>query len=148
MTPSYIEKYNKVQHRKNFSLEQYQNNLLSFFSTETNIDKRDYMDLKQNFDEIKENSNLVTPLPPINFTFIYDHVKNKNKFQKSDKMLTIKEYLSKNNNRILDDWEKEQNLIAKMKKIKIVPKNKRNRNLDILPSHVRDALNKQLKLHV
>ena len=147
MTPKYIDQYNKVQNNKNFSLEQYQDNLLSFFS-QTNIDKRDFMDLKQTFDDIKENSLSVGPLPPVNFDYIYEHVKTQDKNEKSDKMLSLKEYLSKNDNRVKDDWEKEQELIKKMQKIKIVPKKKRNRNLDLLPSHIRDALNKQLKNHV
>ena len=147
MTPTYIDKYNQVQQNKNFSLEQYQDNLLSFFS-QTNIDKRDFMDLKQSFDDIKENSLSIGPLPPVNFDYIYDHVKSQSKNEKSDKMLSLKEYLSKNDNRVLDDWEKEQDLIKKMQKVKIVPKKKRNRNLDLLPSHIRDALNNQLKFHV
>ena len=147
MTPKYIDQYNKVQNNKNFSLEQYQDNLLSFFS-QTNIDKRDFMDLKQTFDDIKENSLSVGPLPPVNFDYIYEHVKTQDKNEKSDKMLSLKEYLSKNDNRVKDDWEKEQELIKKMQKIKIVPKKKRNRNLDLLPSHIRDALNNQLKFHV
>ena len=147
MTPKYIDKYNKVQHDKNFSLEQYQDNLLSFFS-QTNIDKRDFMDLKQSLDDIKENSISVGPLPPVNFDYIYEHVKTQDKNEKSDKMLSLKEYLSKNDNRVLDDWEKEQDLIKKMQKIKIIPKKKRNRNLDLLPAHIREALNKQLKFHV
>ena len=147
MTPTYIDKYNQVQQNKNFSLEQYQDNLLSFFS-QTNIDKRDFMDLKQSFDDIKENSLSIGPLPPVNFDYIYDHVKSQSKNEKSDKMLSLKEYLSKNDNRVKDDWEKEQELIKKMQKIKIVPKKKRNRNLDLLPAHIREALNKQLKFHV
>ena len=147
MTPTYIDKYNQVQQNKNFSLEQYQDNLLSFFS-QTNIDKRDFMDLKQSFDDIKENSLSIGPLPPVNFDYIYDHVKSQSKNEKSDKMLSLKEYLSKNDNRVLDDWEKEQDLIKKMQKIKIIPKKKRNRNLDLLPAHIREALNKQLKFHV
>ena len=147
MTPKYIDQYNKVQNNKNFSLEQYQDNLLSFFS-QTNIDKRDFMDLKQTFDDIKENSLSVGPLPPVNFDYIYEHVKTQDKNEKSDKMLSLKEYLSKNDNRVKDDWEKEQDLIKKMQKVKIVPKKKRNRNLDLLPSHIRDALNNQLKFHV
>ena len=147
MTPTYIDKYNKVQHNKNFSLEKYQDNLLSFVS-QTNIDKRDFMDLKQSFDDIKENSLSIGPLPPVNFDYIYDHVKSQSKNEKSDKMLSLKEYLSKNDNRVKDDWEKEQDLIKKMQKVKIVPKKKRNRNLDLLPSHIRDALNNQLKFHV
>ena len=147
MTPTYIDKYNQVQQNKNFSLEQYQDNLLSFFS-QTNIDKRDFMDLKQSFDDIKENSLSIGPLPPVNFDYIYDHVKSQSKNEKSDKMLSLKEYLSKNDNRVKDDWEKEQDLIKNMQKVKIVPKKKRNRNLDLLPSHIRDALNNQLKFHV
>ena len=52
------------------------------------------------------------------------------KTKKENKMLSLKEYLSKNDNRVKDDWEKEQELIKKMQKIKIVPKKKRNRNLE------------------
>ena len=47
MTPKYIDRYQKVQQNKHRSLEKYQDNLLSFFSSHTNIDKRDFMVLKQ-----------------------------------------------------------------------------------------------------
>ena len=72
VTPSYIEKYQNTQKQKQLDLDAYQNNLLNFFSTETNIDKRDFMDLLQNFDEIKENSASVNPLPKINVDNIWE----------------------------------------------------------------------------
>ena len=146
VTPLYTHKYHKTQKQKNLDLESYQNNLLNFFSTETNIDKRDFMDLLQNFDEIKENSASVNPLPKINVDNIIDHVKNQKK-GKNDKMLTLKEYLNKNKNRKKDEFEKEQELIEKSKKFKVIPKKKRNRNLDLLPPYLREVLNKQLKFH-
>ena len=146
VTPSYIEKYQNTQKQKQLDLDAYQNNLLNFFSTETNIDKRDFMDLLQNFDEIKENSASVNPLPKINVDNIIDHVKNQKK-GKNDKMLTLKEYLNKNKNRKKDEFEKEQELIEKSKKFKVIPKKKRNRNLDLLPPYLREVLNKQLKFH-
>ena len=147
VTPSYIEKYQKTQKQKQLDLDAYQNNLLNFFSSETNIDKRDFMDLLQNFEEIKENSLSVSPLPRINVDTIIDHVKNQNRNEKSDKMLSLKEYLNKNKNRKKDDFEREQDEIARSKKYKVIPKKKRNRNLDLLPPHIREALNKQLKFH-
>ena len=147
VTPSYIEKYQNTQKQKQLDLDAYQNNLLNFFSTETNIDKRDFMDLLQNFEEIKENSLSVSPLPRINVDTIIDHVKNQNRVEKSDKMLSLREYLNKNKNRKKDDFEREQDEIAKSKKNKVIPKKKRNRNLDLLPPHIREALNKQLKFH-
>ena len=146
VTPSYIEKYQNTQKQKQLDLDAYQNNLLNFFSTETNIDKRDFMDLLQNFDEIKENSASVNPLPKINVDNIIDNVKNQKK-GKNDKMLTLKEYLNKNKNRKKDEFEKEQELIEKSKKFKVIPKKKRNRNLDLLPPYLREVLNKQLKFH-
>ena len=147
VTPSYIEKYQNTQKQKQLDLDAYQNNLLNFFSSETNIDKRDFMDLLQNFEEIKENSLSVSPLPRINVDTIIDHVKNQNRYEKSDKMLSLREYLNKNKNRKKDDFEREQDEIAKSKKNKVIPKKKRNRNLDLLPPHIREALNKQLKFH-
>ena len=147
VTPSYIDKYQKTQKQKQLDLDAYQNNLLNFFSSETNIDKRDFMDLLQNFEEIKENSLSVSPLPRINVDTIIDHVKNQNRYEKSDKMLSLREYLNKNKNRKKDDFEREQDEIAKSKKNKVIPKKKRNRNLDLLPPHIREALNKQLKFH-
>ena len=147
VTPSYIEKYQNTQKQKQLDLDAYQNNLLNFFSSETNIDKRDFMDLLQNFEEIKENSLSVSPLPRINVDTIIDHVKNQNRYEKSDKMPSLREYLNKNKNRKKDDFEREQDEIAKSKKNKVIPKKKRNRNLDLLPPHIREALNKQLKFH-
>ena len=58
-----------------------------------------------------------------------------------------KDYLRINKNRRKDDFELEQEEIAKSKKYKIIPKKKRNRNLDLLPPHIREALNKHLKFH-
>ena len=149
VTPLYTHKYHKTQKQKNLDLESYQNNLLNFFSTETNIDKRDFMDLLQNFEEIKEHSQSISPLPKINFNNIYEHVRiqNERKNDKSDKMLSLKDYLRINKNRRKDDFELEQEEIAKSKKYKIIPKKKRNRNLDLLPPHIREALNKHLKFH-
>ena len=149
VTPSYIEKYQNTQKQKQLDLDAYQNNLLNFFSSETNIDKRDFMDLLQNFEEIKEHSQSISPLPKINFNNIYEHVRiqNERKNDKSDKMLSLKDYLRINKNRRKDDFELEQEEIAKSKKYKIIPKKKRNRNLDLLPPHIREALNKHLKFH-
>jgi hypothetical protein len=151
LTPSFKEKYEKIKKKKNLSLEQYQNHILSFFSNNTDINKMDFMDLKQNFEEIKENNDSICVLPPINVDNIIYHVKNTVKDKKSDKMMSIKEYLNKNEkekNRKKDDFEIEEEQIKQMKKYKIIPKKKRNKNLDVLPSHLRDLLQKQLKFNV
>jgi hypothetical protein len=151
LTPSFKEKYEKIKKKKNLSLEQYQNHILSFFSNNTDINKMDFMDLKQNFEEIKENNDSICVLPPINVDNIIYHVKNSVKEKKSDKMMSIREYLNKNErekNRKKDDFEIEEEQIKQMKKYKIIPKKKRNKNLDVLPSHLRDLLQKQLKFNV
>jgi hypothetical protein len=151
LTPSYKEKYEKVKKRKNLSLEEYQNHILSFFSNNTDINKMVFMDLKQNFEEIKENNDSICVLPPINVDNIIYHVKNSVKEKKSDKMMSIRDYLNKNEkekNRKKDDFEIEEEQIKQMKKYKIIPKKKRNKNLDVLPSHLRDLLQKQLKFNV
>ena len=151
LTPSFKEKYEKIKKKKNLSLEQYQNHILTFFSNNTDINKMDFMDLKQNFEEIKENSDSICVLPPINVDNIIYHVKNSVKEKKSDKMMSIREYLNKNErekNRKKDDFEIEEEQIKQMKKYKIIPKKKRNKNLDVLPSHLRDLLQKQLKFNI
>ena len=151
LTPSFKEKYEKIKKKKNLSLEQYQNHILSFFSNNTDINKMEFMDLKQNFEEIKENNDSIYVLPPINVDNIIYHVKNSVKEKKSDKMMSIREYLNKNErekNRKKDDFEIEEEQIKQMKKFKIIPKKKRNKNLDVLPSHLRDLLQKQLKFNV
>ena len=151
LTPSFREKYENIKKKKNLSLEQYQNHILSFFSNNTDINKMDFMDLKQNFEEIKENSDSICVLPPINVDNIIYHVKNSVKEKKSDKMMSIREYLNKNEkekNRKKDDFEIEEEQIKQMKKYKIIPKKKRNKNLDVLPSHLRDLLQKQLKFNI
>ena len=151
LTPSFKEKYEKIKKKKNLSLEQYQNHILTFFSNNTDINKMDFMDLKQNFEEIKENSDSICVLPPINVDNIIYHVKNSVKKKKSDKMMSIREYLNKNErekNRKKDDFEIEEEQIKQMKKYKIIPKKKRNKNLDVLPSHLRDLLQKQLKFNI
>ena len=43
----------------------------------------------------------------------------------------------------LDEFEKEERLIKKLKSYKSVPKKKRNKNFDVLPQYIRDVFNKK-----
>ena len=148
ITPTFTRNYNKIKHRKkNLELDEYQNTILTFF-TKTNIEKDRFMNLKQNFENIRNNNNSIHPLPKINFNNIYEHVRNKK--EKNIKMVSLKEYLKGNKDEEKDEYELELEQIKQSKKYyKKINNNFKNRNksLDVLPQYLRDILTKQLKFH-
>ena len=69
--------------KKYLPLEQYQHNILyAFTENNNNIDHAGFIDLVQSMKKIKEDTESISPLPPINIKSIYKHVFNKSKAKK------------------------------------------------------------------
>lgn len=129
-------------------LEEYQNNILNVFAVNTkNIEQGRFMDLIQNFKDLRVESESISPLPRINIKMIKNHVVSKG--TKNLRKITIKEYLKKQREP-MDEFEKENMMITKMKTQRYVNhtmRNRRNKNLDNLPQYLRDVFNNQIKYH-
>ena len=137
----------KAKRKKYLPLDKYQNNILTAFANTHNMEQGKFIDLIQNMKDLRADSEAVAPLPKINFHIIKEHVLTKG--VKDLKQMSIKEYLSKNK-RPMDEFEKENILITKMKSksyINNTMRNKRNKNLDNLPQYLRDIFNNQIKYH-
>ena len=104
------------------------------------------MDLVQNLKNLKYECDSVKPLPPINVKIIEDHIYKKSN-SKSVKKMNLKEFLQ-HTNEPKDEYEKEQRIIKNLKSYKVLPKFKRNKNYDFLPSFLRESLNKNLRFHL
>ena len=130
--------------KKYLPLEQYQHNILfAFTENNNNIDHAGFMELIQNMKKIREDTESISPLPPINIKTIYKHVFKQSKAKKIKKM-TLKEYLSKRNEP-KDEYEKENILINKINRKRKFFFRKRNKNLDLLPPHLKELFDKRLK---
>ena len=130
---------------KNLDLEDYQKNILSSIPSKS-IGQGGIMDLVQNLKSLRQDSESIKPLPPINVKIIEDHVYKKNN-SKSVRKMNLKEYLEQSNEP-KDEYELEQRVIKNLSSFKIMPKFKRNRNYDYLPNYLRESLNKNIKLHL
>ena len=131
----------KAKFHKNLSLENFQENILYTIDDDF-IEQSNVIGLKENFNELKLQSDSVRPFPPINIDIICDHIYNKQKKLKS-KSMNLKDYLNNVCHEPLDEYEKEQKLINNLKSYKFVPKKKRNKNLEKLPPFIREAFTKQ-----
>ena len=139
--PSFFEKMNEVKQNKNLSLDTYQNNILMTLSN-SSMSQEEIINLVEQLNELKEECQSVTPLPPINVKNIGEHVYNQNKNKnKKEKKMSLKEMLDQSNDP-KDDFEKEERLIKKIKGIKSVPRKKRNKNFDKLPGYLKEIFNK------
>ena len=139
ITDSSIEKLKNVKSRKKFcSLEEYQENILKAVNVNS-VEQSEIMKLIESFNEIKIESNNVTALPPININIIKDHIYKKKKIVLKKK--NIRELMKRRDP--LDEFEKEERLINKLRSYKSVPKRRRNKNFDILPQYIRDIFAKK-----
>jgi hypothetical protein len=137
----------KAKRKKYLPLDEYQNNILTAFANTHNMEQGKFIDLIQNMKDLRADTEAVAPLPKIKFNIIKDHVLTRG--VRDLKQMSIKEYLSKNQ-RPMDEFEKENMLITKMKSKRYINntmRNKRNKNLDNLPQYLRDIFNNQIKYH-
>ena len=145
LTPESKERIFEAKKIKSLDLDDYQANILTSIPSKS-IGQGGIMDLVQNLKTLKYECDSVKPLPPINIKIIEDHVYNKNNC-KSVKKMNLKEFL-KQSNEPKDEYEKEQRVIKNLRSYKILPKFKRNKNYDFLPSYLRESLNKNLRFHL
>jgi len=146
ITPQYNIKMQEARRFKSLDLDNYQKKILSSVPYNC-IGKNEILDLVETFKTLKYECESVKPLPAINIKIIKEHILKKNKTEKSDKEMRLKDFLNKNREP-KDEFEKEQKIIKDMKCFKVPPKLKRNKVYDILPNHIREALTKNLKLHL
>ena len=146
ITPEYNLKMKEARKFKSLDLDEYQKNILSSVPYNC-IGKNEILDLVDTFKTLKNECESVKPFPAINIKIIKDHVLKKDKNKKNDKSMRLKDFLNKDN-KPKDEFEKEQQIIKEMKCFKVISKFKRNKNYDILPLHIREALSKNLKLHL
>lgn len=147
-SPYHTQSMNKAKSKKFLPLKEYQDNILiAFANNYSNIDNGKFIDLIQNFKDIRAETESITPLPKINIDVIKNHVLLKG--PKNLKKLSLKEYFLKDK-APLDEFEKENMIINKLKTqryISHVTRNKRNKKLDILPQYLKDKFNNQIKYH-
>ena len=147
-TPTYSHSMRKAKLKKNLPLEEYQNNMLNTFAINTkNIEQGRFIDLIQNMKDLRAESESIKPLPRINIKMIKSHVTSRG--TKNLRQISIKEYLKKDREP-MDEFEKENMMITKMKTQRYVNRtmrNRRNKNLDSLPQYLRDLFNNQIKYH-
>ena len=135
ITESSIKQLDYVKKRKRqYSLAEYQDNILKAVNAKS-IEKGEIMKLVENLNEIKIDSYNTKALPPINIDIIKDHVYRKKNLIERKK--NFKDFMIRK--QPLDEFEKEEKLIKKLRSYKTVPKRKRNNNLDLLPHYIRDA---------
>ena len=130
---------------KSLDLEDYQNNILTSVPVNC-LEKGGMMDLVQSFHNLNYECDCVKPSPPINVKIIEDHIYKKNN-NKSVKKMNLREFLGQSNEP-KDEFEREQRVIKNLRSYKALPKFKRNKNYDFLPSYLREALNKNLRFHL
>ena len=146
ITPQYNIKMQEARKLKSLDLDDYQKKILSSVPYNC-IGKNEILNLVDTFKTLKYECDSVKPFPAINIKIIKEHILKKNKTEKNDKELRLKDFLNKNREP-KDEFEKEQKIIKNMKCFKVPPKLKRNKVYDILPIHIREALSKNLKLHL
>jgi hypothetical protein len=147
-SPNHKQSMKKAKRKKFLPLKEYQDNILiTFANNYSNIDNGKFLDLIQNFKDIRAETESITPLPKINIDVIKEHIFNKG--VKNYKKMTLKEYFLKDNSP-LDEFEKENIIINKLKTQRYTShplRNKRNKNFDILPQYLKDKFNNQIKYH-
>jgi len=147
-SPYHTQTLKKAKEKKFLPLKEYQNNILKAFAkTYKSIEQSKFIDLIQNLKDIRAETESITPLPRINIDVIKNHVLTKG--AKNLKKVSIKEYLLHNKGP-LDEFEKENLLITKLKTqryVSHVTRNKRNKNLDNLPDYLKEKFYNQIKYH-
>ncbi len=142
LNKEFLKNVKTVKNEKYLDLQDYQNQLLSVSS---NLSRENVLRLYTNFKSLKNQTNIIHPLPPINFNAIYEHSYRETLKGKSKERKSLKYEL--NGKKELDEFEIEQANINKGKYLKI---NKENpvmyKIYQILPEHVIEVLYTKNKL--
>ena len=137
ITPEYNNIIKTAKSHKKLPLENYQEQILLALNKNGMYSNENLSELYQKFKNIKIDIETVTPYPKINIENIITHFKNRIK-TKNDKMLRLKDFLSKNN-KPQDEFEKdEQKIISlKLKKNNNQISRIQHDHLYMLPLHIR-----------
>ena len=138
ITPQYLNLIKFAKNQKHLSLEDYQDTIITAFSS-NGIHSSDILtDLYHKFKNIRTEIENVTPFPPIKIKNIIKHFKS-NKKRKNDKLLKLKDFLSKTNVPEDEYEEDEQKIISlKLKKNNRVIPRKENDRFYMLPDHIKN----------
>ena len=126
------------------NLDKYQDDILKI--SQRNLCKDHLYKLYTDLQSIKNNANMVRPLPPINYPALILHTcKEDNKSRRNQKS---KKNFENKKLQEMDDYEKELYEIKKsneFKREKCIRNNRMYKIYEILPEHVIDALYKKKK---
>ena len=138
ITPQYLDVMKFAKNQKHLSLEDYQDTIMTAFSSNGMYSSESLSDLNHRFKNIRTEIESVTPFPQINIHNIVKHFKS-NKKKKSDKMLKLKDFLAKTKTPQDEFEEDEQKIISlKFKKSNRFISRKENDRLYMLPAHIRN----------
>ena len=141
ITPEYNKIIKTSKSQKNLSLEDYQDNLLNALNSNGMYSNETIGELYQKFKNLKIDVENVIPYPKINIKKIIKHFKKD--IKKNNKVMSIKEFLSKRKEPE-DEFEKEEKNIISLK----IKKNNnpifriQHDNLYMLPNHIRNLFRK------
>ena len=137
VTPQYLNLIKFAKNQKHLSLEDYQDTIMTAFSSNGIYSSDNLTELYHKFKNIRTDIENVTPFPPINIKHIIKHFKS-NKKRKNDKLIRLKNYLSKTKEPQDEFEEDEQKIISlKLKKNNRVIKKKENDRFYMLPEHIK-----------
>jgi len=138
ITPQYLDVIKFAKHQKHLSLEDYQDTIITAFSSNGMYSSESLSDLNHRFKNIRTEIESVTPFPQINIQNIVKHFKSHKK-KKSDNMLRLKDFLAKTKVPQDEFEEDEQKIISlKNKKNNRFITRKENDRLYMLPAHIRN----------
>jgi hypothetical protein len=138
ITPQYLEVIKFAKNQKHLSLEDYQDTIMTAFSSNGMYSSESLSDLNHRFKNIRTEIESVTPFPQINIKNIVKHFKS-NKKRKNDNMLRLKDFLTKTKVPQDEFEEDEQKIISlKFKKNNRFITRKENDRLYMLPEHIRN----------
>ena len=138
ITPQYLDVMKFAKNQKHLSLEDYQDTIMTAFSSNGMYSSESLSDLNHRFKNIRTEIESVTPFPQININNIVKHFKSNIK-RKSDNMLRLKDFLTKTKVPQDEFEEDEQKIISlKFKKNNRFITRKENDRLYMLPEHIRN----------
>ena len=138
ITPYYLNLIKFAKNQKHLSLEDYQDTIITAFSSNGKYSSDTLTDLYHKLKNIRTEIENVTPFPSINIKNIIKHFKSKKK-RKNDKLLKLKHFLSKTKVPEDEYEEDEQKIISlKLKKNNRVIPRKVNDRFYMLPDHIKN----------
>lgn len=142
LNKEFLKNIKAVKKEKYLDLQDYQEQLLN---ASNNLSRENVLKLYTKLKSLKNQTNTIHPLPPVNFNAIYEHSYRETLKTRSKDKRSLKYVL--NNKRELDDFEIEQANINKGKYLKIQRENPAMYKIyEILPEYVIDALYKKNKI--